>query len=291
MAFQGLTQADNTGYIIPTPVINRFLTDVKDGSYDKYMDLGMSSFPLFNPAMRKALGLPDDDRGVMVASVIPEGPCDGKVQEGDVLLAIDGKPIDSAGNINVDGEILVLEEIVERKFANDKVVLDFLRDGKEQQAELTLCALPSSNIFSIRYDERPKYVFYAGLVLQPINLNTMSVHKLDSVSTRFLTRNFLPKGIFKERPEVVALTRVESDAVTASVAGFSGTVVNTINGEEVRDLAHAYELLYQTEQPEFTVIECEDRGRPIVIPSAKVPSVNSRLMQTNNIPATHYLGQ
>ena len=45
VAFQGLTQADNTGYIIPTPVINRFLTDIKDQSYDNYMDIGIATFP------------------------------------------------------------------------------------------------------------------------------------------------------------------------------------------------------------------------------------------------------
>ena len=33
--------AENTGYIIPTPVIQHFLDDIKDGSYDghPYMNL------------------------------------------------------------------------------------------------------------------------------------------------------------------------------------------------------------------------------------------------------------
>ena len=65
VAFQGLRQADNTGYIIPTPVMKRFLKDIEDGTYDQYADLGISEFPLHNPAMRKALGLPDDGKGVL----------------------------------------------------------------------------------------------------------------------------------------------------------------------------------------------------------------------------------
>ena len=291
VAFQGLTQADNTGYIIPTPVINRFLTDIKDGSYDNYMDLGINVFQLFNPAMRKALGLADDDRGVMVSELIPEGPCDGHLQVGDVLLSIDGKPIDSAGNINVDGEVLVLEEIVERKFANDKVAFEFLRDGTKQEVEVVLAPLPGSRIFSIRFGERPKYIFYAGLVFQPITLNSMSAHKLTDVDTRYVTGNYLRKGTFKERPELVALTRVESDELTSNLGEFSDTLLDTINGVKVRDLAHAYELLYEAEQPEFTVIECLNKGRPIIIPSAKVAASNERLMRTNNIPATHFLGK
>ncbi|MGJ8724346.1 MAG: trypsin-like peptidase domain-containing protein [Roseibacillus sp.] len=291
VAFQGLTQADNTGYIIPTPVINRFLTDIKDGNYDKYMDIGLGTFPLFNPAMRKALGLPDDDSGVLVSNIIPEGPSDGFIQEQDILLAIDGNPIDSAGNIIVDGETLILHEIVERKFADDTVTLDFLRDGSKQTAEIILKPLPGAPIFTILYGERPEYIFYGGLVIQPLTLNSMSAHRLSDVTTRYLTTNYLNKAIFKERPEILILTRVESDEVTANMEGFAGAIINTINGEKVKDLKHAYQLLYESAQPNFTVLEFEDRGRPLALPSAKVEAINQRLMQTNNIPTTHYLGE
>ena len=291
VAFQGLTQADNTGYIIPTPVINRFLTDIKDGSYDNYMDLGVGSFPLFNPAMRKALGLADDDRGVIVANIIPDGPCDGLIQKDDILLAIDGYDIDSAGNIIVDGETLVLHEIVERKFAGDIITLDFLRDGAKQTAKITLKPLPGSPIFKVIYDERPEYILYGGLVIQPLTLNSMSAHRLSDVTVRYLTANYLNKAIFKERPEILILTAVETDEVTANMEGFAGSIINTINGEKVTDLKQAYKLLYETEQPEFTVLEFEDRGRPLTLPSAKVKAVNQRVMRTNNIPSTHYLGE
>lgn len=291
VAFQGLTQADNTGYIIPTPVIKRFLTDVEDGRYDKYMDIGLGTFPLFNPAMRKALGLPDDDRGVLVTTIIPEGPCDGFIEKNDILLSIDGNAIDSAGNISVEGETLVLHEIVERKFAKDIVTLEFLRDGSKQTAEIVLKSLPGAPIFTILYGERPEYIFYGGLVIQPLTLNSMSAHRLSDVTTRYLTANYLNKGIFKERPEILVLTRVESDELTVNMGGFGGSILNTINGEKVLNLKHAYELLYETEQPEFTSLEFEDRGRPLAIPSAKIESVNQRLMQTNNISSTHYLGE
>ena len=47
----------------PTPVVRRFLTDINDGRYDHYVDLAVSTFPLFNASMRRALSLPDDDLG------------------------------------------------------------------------------------------------------------------------------------------------------------------------------------------------------------------------------------
>ncbi|MDP0489764.1 MAG: trypsin-like peptidase domain-containing protein [Verrucomicrobiota bacterium JB023] len=291
VAFQGLRQADNTGYIIPTPVIRRFLKDVEDGRYDQYVDLGLSHFSLFNPAMRKALGLPDDDKGVLVTSVLPTGACDGIIEVNDVLLSIDGKSIDSAGNIEVDGELINLNEVVERKFAGDKIALEYLRGDERKEAEVTLVTVPATRIYGVRYGERPRYVFYAGLVLQPLNLNVMSAHRIDNLNVRKLYADYLDEGIFQERPDLVTITRIEMDELTSELNEFKKTVINTINGTPVRDLQHAYDLLYAEDAPEFTVIECEGVSRPLVIPSAKAKQANERLMQINNIQSTHYLGK
>jgi len=102
VAFQGLRSADNTGYMIPTPVVKRFLTDIEDGRYDKYVDLGILEFPLFNPAMRKKFGLARNSPGVLVASVTPDGPCDGILESNDILTAINGNTVDTAGNILIE---------------------------------------------------------------------------------------------------------------------------------------------------------------------------------------------
>jgi len=50
VAFQGLSSAENIGYMIPTTVISHFLKDVEDGTYDGFGRLGISLFPgLHNP--------------------------------------------------------------------------------------------------------------------------------------------------------------------------------------------------------------------------------------------------
>src|SRR6187401_416940 len=72
VAFQGYSGdvAQGVAYMIPTPVINRFLKDIGDGHYDRYVDLGITYSKLQNPAQRHFLGLKDDDRGVLVGTVI-----------------------------------------------------------------------------------------------------------------------------------------------------------------------------------------------------------------------------
>ena len=66
--------AQNVGYMIATPVLQHFLQDISDGHYDKYVDLAITPFHLQNPAERAALGLKDDDTGMLVGSIVPGAP-------------------------------------------------------------------------------------------------------------------------------------------------------------------------------------------------------------------------
>src|SRR5437870_10411644 len=99
VALQGYSGyvAQGGAYMIPTPVIRRFVTDIKDGHYDKYVDLGLTPGNLQNPAQRRYFGLPDDGRGVVVRTVIEAGPAGKVLKEGDVLLSIDDHAIASDG--------------------------------------------------------------------------------------------------------------------------------------------------------------------------------------------------
>ena len=279
VAFQGLRQADNTGYIIPTPVIRRFLKDIEDGHYDQYADLGISEFPLHNPTMRKALSLPNDGSGVLITNVIPTSSSDGILKPGDILMALDGKPVDSAGMITIDGENVNLNEIVERKYAGDKVAIRYLREHTWNDVDVTLKPLVYSRMYSIQYEKKPRYLVFAGLVFQPLDTNLFAASKFENVTLRRLYTDYVPKGLFEKHKDIVVLTRIESDPVTSQLTDFTGFAVEKINGVEVRDLAHAHELLHPQDTPEFFVIDLYDAERPIIIPSAQVAAANKRMQQ------------
>ncbi len=283
VAFQGLRQADNTGYIIPTPVVRRFLKDIEDGRYDQYVDLGISEFALHNPAMRKALGLPADNKGVLITNVIPGGSCDGFLQPGDVLLSLNGHVVDSAGMVTIDGENTNFNEVVERKFAGEKVAVRFLRDRGWNDVEIELKALPASRMYAIQYEKKPRYMVFAGLVFQPLDTNLFATAKFDNVTVRRLYTDYVPKGLFQKHRDIVMLTRVESDPVTSQLADFAGHAVDKINGVEVTDLKHAHELLHPQEAPEFHVIELFGASRPLIIPAAAVEEANRRVAENYGI--------
>ncbi len=283
VAFQGNTQADNVGYIIPTPVVKRFLTDISDGKYDHYMDLGITPFPLFNPAMRRAFDLPENGKGVLVANVIPDGPSDGVLEKGDVLLSIDENPIDSAGNINIGGEFVDMNEIVERKFAGDKVSFTLIRKGSELESKITLKEFPYSRIHAIQYEQVPRFTFFAGLLFQPLDLNLFASYKFDNRRLRQIYADYISEGLFREMEDVVVLTRVEKDSLTTRMGGFAGLVVEEVNGEKIRNLRQLHNLLNNDSPPEYHVIHFNGAGRPLVIPSAEVAEAQKRIMTQSGV--------
>ena len=283
VAFQGLRQADNTGYIIPMPVVKRFIKDISDGSYDHYAELGINEFPLHNPAMRKALKLPNDGTGVLVTNVIPGSSVDGILETGDVLISLDGNSVDSGGQVLVDGEKVNLNEIVERKFSGDKVAIRFLRDGSWNDVEVVLKPLPPSRMYSVQYEKKPRYIVFAGLVFQPLDTNLFATAKFKDVTVRRLYSDYVSKGIFQKKKDIVILTRMESDAVTSRIGDFTGLAVKKIDGLPVRDLKHVHEILYAENPPEFHVIELYGANRPIIIPSAKVEEANKRVQSAYGI--------
>lgn len=283
VAFQGLRQADNTGYIIPTPVVKRFIKDVEDGTYDHYVELGANIFPLHNPAMRKALGLSSNGPGVLVTTVTPTSSVDGILKTGDIIVSLDGYEVDSAGQVLIDGEKVTLNEVVERKYAGDKVTIRFLRDGSWNDVDATLKPLPPSRMYSIKYEVRPRYIVFAGLVLQPLDTNLFATSKFNDVTVRRLYSDYVSKGIFQEKEDIVMLTQIQPDPVTSQIDNFTGLAIEKINGVKVTSLNHADELLHQENPPEFHVIELYGANRPVIIPSAKVEEANKRVQANYGI--------
>jgi S1-C subfamily serine protease len=242
------------------------------------MDLGISPFPLFNPAMRQAYKLPADGKGVLVANVVPGGPADGILERGDVLLSIDGNAIDSAGNIRIAGEFVDMNEIVERKFAGDKIALTLIRNGKTLSKELILKVFPYSRIYSIQYEKVPRYSFFAGLVFQPLDLNLFASFKFNDRRLRQIFADYVSRGLFKKMEDVVVLTRVENDRLTTRMGGFTGMVVSKVNGKEIKNLRQLHKILNAPNPPKYHAIEFNGGNRPLVVPSSEVPAAQKRIM-------------
>jgi S1-C subfamily serine protease len=289
MAFQGYSGmvAQNVGYMIPTPILNRFLADVSDGHYDRYVDLGIQFFPLINPAHRRALGLGSEDRGVMVTEVMQAGAGYGKLKVEDVLLAIDDHPIFSDGRVAMDNDRLLLNEIVERKFLGDRVTLDILRDGKEMKVELTLNTPWPYLMHARQYDTRPRFLIYGGLVFQPLSSSFYDSLEQPSLTLRYYYTQFLEKELYLDHPEIIVISRILPDAINAYQKQFVNTIVEQVNDKKVRTLA---DLAKAFEGPEaFHVIRVVGDPQPLVLQAKAVKRAKERIQRRYGLPQTAYL--
>ena len=292
VAFQGMLQANSTGYVIPMPVIRHFLKDVEDGHYDGYVELGARFTSMENKAMRRHYGMPDNGLGCLVADVVKGSSCDGALPVGDVVVAVNGLPVDATAMIELEGVRVRLEELAERAFAGDKVLFTIFRGGEVMQTEAVMASLSSVKVLSRRFDEQPRYVVFGGLVFQPLNFNVVQEHQISSANVMVELDRFTRGGESREKEDIVLLTRTLPDEVNARFKDLGRGVVTKVNGVEVKGLAHLQSLLYPADgqpRPEYTVIELAGAGRPLVIDNATVDAANTRISQRYNIPASHRL--
>jgi S1-C subfamily serine protease len=278
VAFQGYSGdvAQNVGYMIPVPVVERFLKDVEDGKYDRYVDLAISHQNLFNPAARRALGLSDDDRGVMVGAVYGGGSSEGILRPGDVLLEIDGHPIASDGSIRLQNGIVPFTEIVERKFKGDTAKLAILRNRKKQEVVIPLDEPWPFTLQSNAYDEKPRFVVFGGLVFQPVDQNFLRDHGPSNQRLNYLFDYFIEDGVYRDREELIVLSSILADPVNAHAGEFRYSLVDEINGHRIRtlrDVAEAFD-----KPSEFHVIKTADGGRPIVLEHKAVKAARDNIL-------------
>ncbi|MEY4482955.1 MAG: hypothetical protein RL693_407 [Verrucomicrobiota bacterium] len=293
VAFQGYSGAvaQNVGYMIPVPVIERFLKDVSDGRYDHYMDLAITDFSIENPAQIKALGLENDGVGVMISNVESAGAAGGLIEVGDVILSIDGNTVYNNGLIRVDGDMIDMNEIVERKFAGDKIQVEILRKGEKKKVELTLKRFLPYLTLGEQYNERPRYVLYAGLLFQPMNRNLMDAHGIRDPLVNYVFDNYLTKEIYKERPEVVVLTSILPDKVNSFLLGYQQSIVDEVNGVKIKTLKDVAEALKKKEgDGKFVTIKLLEKNRPLVLKRELADAAHPRIMQTYEVSADSYLG-
>jgi hypothetical protein len=283
VAFQGYSGdvAQGVAYMIPTPVITRFLKDVSDGRYDRYVDLGLTYSKLQNPAQRRFLGLKDDDRGVLVSNVIAAGTAGKALKAGDVLLAIDDHPIASDAFVELEGERVEMPEVVERKFKGDSVKLDILRDKQPMTVNLELQPLWPYLFQGHQYDVQPRYVVYGGLLFQPLSLDLMQAYQPQDLRLRHFFDYFVTEQIYLEHPEVVVLTNILPDPINTYLSAFRGGIVDEINGRKIRtldDLAKTF-----AEPTDRFVVNMIGDGPPLVLDPAEVESARERIKRRYNV--------
>jgi len=83
--------------MIPVPVIMHFLDDAQQAQSEGVPILGTTLHNTENQSLRRYYKIPSSEGGVVVNHVVPFSSADGLLQEGDVILELDGVPIGPDG--------------------------------------------------------------------------------------------------------------------------------------------------------------------------------------------------
>ncbi len=140
---------EGVGFAVPIDLAERAVDQLRDDGSVSYAYAGVTTQPLY-PQLADRLGI-DADTGALVSQVEPGSPADDAgLQAGDDRIRFQGQEVDAGGDVitAVNGEKIVensdLPRIVSRLNAGDKVTLDVIRDGEQQQIEITLGERPTT---------------------------------------------------------------------------------------------------------------------------------------------------
>ncbi|MCK5682531.1 trypsin-like peptidase domain-containing protein [bacterium] len=175
----------NISYMVPLPIIKRFMVDISDGKYDGIPDIGVYYQKLRNPTMRESYNLPKKETGVFVNDIVYKGSADGVLIPGDIILEIDGKQIaDDGTTVLGEDDRFNFGIMANFKQLGEKLKVKIWRNGSEILKEISL---KKSHYLLLDKEEmylfRPDYYIYRGLAYLKLNRNDKVIEDL-SIATK-----------------------------------------------------------------------------------------------------------
>lgn len=203
------------GFAIPAELVRRVLDSALAEGRVVRTWLGVKAQRV-TPAVARSLGL-SAPQGVIAESLFPGGPAaDAGVKRGDVILAVDSRPVfDESG----------LRFAAETKKPGEKVRLDILRIGKRQTLEARVAALPTAgDDRRVLNGTHP----FSGTEVYTLSPKDADERGLDPFSTPVLIRRVAPRSF------------------AAALALRPGDVIQEINGAEIHSTAELAAILAST---------------------------------------------
>lgn len=287
VAFQGVPGLENTGFFIPPPVINHFLKDIGDGSYQGFPRAGVKVVPLQNPAYRKSLGLPVNGGGARIDLVMPNSSAKEILQEDDVILSVAGYEVGSDASIVYDGNRLNLTAAIQHAQHGETVEMKIWRGGAEKTVQVPMRCTDEERMLSNQYDVLPRYFVYGGLVFTPLSidyLRTLGRNWADSAGSEMFYELYYRRNEKPEvnRPEPIVLAGVLAHPVNANLKNQAHSLVGKINGKTITRLEDVVEALSQP-GPKEHLIEFLQSDGVECISKQEADQANAKILKTYGI--------
>ena len=282
--------------IIPSPLIQRFLTEAARPGFKGLARAGVIWAPLRGATLREWFGLAKDQEGVVIA---PErnGPAmKAGLKKGDVMLILAGRPIDAEGNYEdpVFGKTSFANLVSMEAAPGDRIDVGYFRpDGKGNGAPGTVTLTlegrnPASEISpSLLEGEAVPYAFYGGLLLQ--ELSRPYLREWGNNWPSEAPQNLVSLDVFQneETGDIrrhVILSGLLPSEQTLGAEHLINHVVERINGMPIGCLEDVAEARKHPVGG-FHRIDLESGAGPVILDAATLASEETHLKAQYGIPS------
>ncbi|MEK7383954.1 MAG: trypsin-like peptidase domain-containing protein [Elusimicrobiota bacterium] len=241
IAFQHMVSpgSENIGYVVPIPMIRRFLEDVANEHYEGIPALGVSFQEMENPSMRRAYGLSENATGVLINKIQYDSSVWGILQPGDVLTRLAGTPIGQNGTVTLRGEERVdFGHLIASRQTGEEIEAEVVRERKLLKLKIRLKRLVEL-VPGPRHDVTPTYFILGGFVFMPLSEDFLRAHGGGTHRLRSIAGEEVATP---ERTQVVTLSQVLAHEVNRGFHGWSLLSVGKLNGKAIgsmKDLVSA----------------------------------------------------
>ncbi|MGB3702418.1 MAG: trypsin-like peptidase domain-containing protein [Anaerolineales bacterium] len=141
------------GFVIPASIVERVVPELIENGSFSHPFLGITGISLF-PDLAESMDLDMDQRGAMVAEIVPDGPADkAGLQGSDREVMIEGQNMQVGGDVitAINGDLVqdmddLIAYLSAKSVVDQEVNLKIIRDGKEMEIKVTLAARPRDNV-------------------------------------------------------------------------------------------------------------------------------------------------
>ncbi len=289
VAFQGYSGAvlQNTSFFIPPCIIEHFLKDIQDGTYNGFPLAGVNLQQLENPSYRKYLKLPDERTGARVDWVLPGHQ--QTLHEEDVILKVGAYPVRNDGTTIYEGNRVSIAAILGLAQDGESLPITVWRNSTPMDLSLPLKAYHDDRAEGKQYDVAPRYYVFAGLVFVPLSVDYLQTfgEEWDKISRSELLHYTLMQHNYEKpkqrRREPVVLSHTLPHSVNADMQIREHALVDRINGVRIECLDDVVKA-FQTPQGSYDTIDFLANHHLEALDHALAVKAQSEILKTYNVP-------